>query len=192
MITEGFSARAIDSWCQAFLLTPLKDLKSRDIEAIFSLSSSSLQLANVDSTSLQVNTPLPEMIKRVIFPDNGFQVSDGEGIKTGETNERIRLARLLSEFVNILKPLQPEKNLKVANVRELVVDACQRFCVSYEKEEGIKHLYKIHNQTLKSLLTEIFGKETSLKKETDEPRRDAMSVASQACSMQEYFPAAQG
>ena len=113
-----------------------------------------------------------------------------EGIKTGETNERIRLARLLSEFVNILKPLQPEKNLKDANARELVVDACQRFCVSYEKEEGIKHLYKIHNQTLKSLLTKIFGKETSLKKETDEPRRDAMSVASQACSMQEYFPAA--
>ena len=72
----------------------------------------------------------------------------------------------------------------------LVVDACQRFYVSYEKEEGIKHLYKIHNQTLKSLLTKIFGKETSLKKETDEPRRDAMSVASQACSMQEYFPAA--
>ena len=83
-----------------------------------------MQLANVDSTSLQVNTPLPEMIKRVIFPDDGFQVSDGEGIKTGETNERIRLARLLSEFVNILKPLQPEKNLKDANVRELVVDAC--------------------------------------------------------------------
>ena len=52
-ITDGFSARAIDSWCQAFLLTPLKDLKSHDIEAIFSLSSRSLQLANVDSTSLQ-------------------------------------------------------------------------------------------------------------------------------------------
>ena len=191
MITDGFSARAIDSWCQAFLLTPPKDLKSHDIEAIFSLSSHSLQLANVDSTSLQVNTPLPEMIKRVNFPDDGFQVTDGEGIKTGETNERIRLARLLSEFVNILRPLQPEKNLKDANVRELVLDACQRFCVSYEnKEEGIKHLYKIHNQTLKSLLTKIFGKETSLKKETDEPRRDAMSVASQACSMQEYFPAA--
>ena len=191
MITDGFSARAIDSWCQAFLLTPLKDLKSHDIEAIFSLSSRSLQLANVHSTSLQINTPLPEMIKRVIFPDDGFQVSDGEGIKTGETNERIRLARLLSEFVNILRPLQPEKNLKDANVRQLVLDACQRFCVSYEnKEEGIKHLYKIHNQTLKSLLTEIFGKGTSLRKGTDEPRRDAMSVASQACFLQEYFPAA--
>ena len=190
-ITDGFSARAIDSWCQAFLLTPLKDLKSHDIEAIFSLSSRSLQLANVHSTSLQINTPLPEMIKRVIFPDDGFQVSDGEGIKTGETNERIRLARLLSEFVNILRPLQPEKNLKDANVRQLVLDACQRFCVSYEnKEEGIKHLYKIHNQTLKSLLTEIFGKGTSLRKGTDEPRRDPMSVASQACFLQEYFPAA--
>ena len=63
------------------------------------------------------------------------------------------------------------------------------FALAMKKRKGSNISTKF-NQTLKSLLTEIFDKETSLKKGTDEPKRDAMSVASQACSMQEYFPAA--
>ena len=204
MITDGFPARAIDSWCVAFLVTPLKDLKSRDIDAIVYLNSRSLHLVNLDSRSQQVVTPVSEIIKRVIFPDDGFQVTEGEGIKKSEIKERIRLARLLFEFINILRLLKPEENIKDAVVRKSVIEACHNLCISYEnKKEKRNDLYKIHGQKLEFLLTEIFGNQcTCMSEDKDvsshdrvvtcqeakEESCDAASVSRQPFCRHEYLP----
>lgn len=148
-IADGFPARAIDSWCAAFLMTPLEDLTSRDVDAIVDLNSRSLGLV----TSVSRN------IKRVIFPEDGFEVTQGKGIKESLVRERIRLARLLGEFINILKVRKPEENPKDAVIRDIVVDACIELCDSHENTDRKRNdLYKIHGQKLKALFTEIFGR----------------------------------
>ena len=149
MMADGFPAQVIDSWCAAFLMTPLEDLSSRDVDAIIDLNSRSLGLV----------TPVSQTIKRVIFPDNGFEVTQGKGIKESLIKERIRLARLLGEFINILKVRKPEENPKDAVIRDIVVDACIELCDSHESKRKRNDLYKIHGQKLKALFTEIFGKQ---------------------------------
>ena len=152
MISDGFPARVINDWCIAFLMTPLEDLTSRDVDAIVDLSSRSLQL--VASAS--------QVIAQTLFPKEGFEVKNGEGIKQGKIKERVRLARLLGEFINILRGRKPEENSKDAVVRDIVLDACRELCRSHE-DRGTKRndLYKIHGLKLKSLFTEIFGKRRS-------------------------------
>lgn len=148
-IADGFPVRAIHSWCAAFLMTPLEDLTSRDVDAIVDLNSRSLGLV----------TSVSQIIKRVIFPEDGFEVTQGKGIKESLIRERIRLARLLSEFINILKVRKPEENPKDAVIRDIVVDACIELCDSHENTDRKRNdLYKIHGQKLKALFTEIFGK----------------------------------
>ena len=148
-IADGFPVRAIHSWCAAFLMTPLEDLTSRDVDAIVDLNSRSLGL---------VVTSVSQIIKRVIFPEDGFEVTQGKGIKESLIRERIRLARLLGEFINILKKRNPEENPKDAVIRDIVVDACVELCYSHENNRKRNDLYKIHGQKLKALFTEIFGK----------------------------------
>lgn len=149
MISDGFPARVINDWCVTFLMTPLEDLTSRDVDAIVDLSSRSLQL--VASAS--------QVIARIIFPKEGFEVKKGEGIKQGKMKERIRLARLLGEFINILRRRKPDENSKDAVVRDIVLDACNELCRSHEDSSTKRNdLYKIHGLKLKSLFTEIFGK----------------------------------
>ena len=147
MIADGFPARVINDWCVAFLMTPLEDLTSRDVDAIVDLNFRSLKL--VASVS--------QDITQIIFPENGFEVKQGEGIKKGEIKERIRLARLLGEFINILRLRNPEENPKDADVRDIVVAACSELCTSHKSRKG-NDLYSTHDDMLKSLFTEIFGK----------------------------------
>ena len=157
MIGGGFSVPAIDSWCVAFLTTPLDDLTSRDVDAIVDLKSDALQL--VASVS--------HRIKQCLFPEDGFEdfQEDGNGIKGTQFKERLRLARLLGEFINVLKVRKPEGSKKDAAIREKVVQACHELCNSHENpDKGVKRksgneLYKIHGQKLKALFVEIFGKQ---------------------------------
>lgn len=190
-IADGFPVRAIDSWCAAFLTTPLEDLTSRDVDAIVDLNSHSLGLV----------TSVSQTIKRVIFPDDGFQVTQGKGIKESLIKERIRLARLLGEFINILKVRKPEENPKDAVIRDIVVDACIELCDSHDNNRKRNDLYKIHGQKLKALFTEIFGKQRKsvdgqasiqdcgLARQGDEQAvRVAVSVARQSSYMHENLP----
>ena len=147
-IADGFPARAIDAWCVAFLMTPLECLSSRDVDAIVDLNSRSLRLV----------TSVSQIIKRVIFPEDGFKVTQGKGIKESLIKEKVRLARLLGEFINILKVRKPDENAKDAVIRDIVIDACTELCDSHKSNRKRNDLYKIHGQKLKALFTEIFGK----------------------------------
>ncbi|XP_068683905.1 uncharacterized protein [Montipora foliosa] len=166
MIADGFPVIAIDSWCVAFLTTPLDHLTSRDVDAIVDLKSDTLQL--VASVS--------QRIKHCLFPEDGFKdfQENGNGIKGAQFKERLRLARLLGEFINVLKVRKPEGSKKDAAITEKVVQACNELCNAHENQkedkkenqEEIKKkrkkgndLYKIHGQNLKALFVEIFGKQ---------------------------------
>ena len=149
MTAEGFPVQAINCWCVAFLMTPLEALTSRDVDAIVDLNSRSLGLV----------TSVSQKIVSLIFPEDGFLVKEGEGIKDRPVKERIRLARLLGEFINILKVRKPEENPKDAVVKDIVVDSCVELCDSHENQTRKRNdLYKIHGQKLKALFAEIFGK----------------------------------
>ena len=150
MLAGGFSVHAIDCWCVAFLMTPLEDVTSRHVDAIVYL----------DSDSLQLVSSVSQEIKTCIFPEEGFQVTRGEGIKESQTKERLRLARLLGEFLNVLKQRKPEETPKDAVIREIVLDACDELCRTHLKKNRRRNdLYKIHGQKLKALFTEVFGKQ---------------------------------
>ena len=191
-IADGFPVRAIDSWCAAFLMTPLENLTSRDVDAIVDLNSCTLGLV----------TSVSQIIKRVIFPENGFEVAQGKGIKESVIRERIRLARLLGEFLNILKVRKPEENPKDAVIRDIVVDAGIELCDSHENTDRKRNdLYKIHGQKLKALFTEIFGKrrksengqvgigQCGITHQTDEQElRVVASVARQSSYVHENLP----
>ena len=149
MISDGFPAHVIDCWCVVFLVTPLKGLSSRDVDAIVDLNSHSFQLV----------APVSHKIKSCLFPEDGFEVTQA-GINEPQTKERLRLARLLSEFINVLRLRKPEENSKDAVIKGMVVDACNKLCRSHEDESKRKSdLYKIHGRQLKTLFTEIFGKQ---------------------------------
>ena len=189
MIADGFSVHAIDCWCIAFLMTPLEDLKSRDVDAIVDLNCRSLQL--VSSVSQEIKT--------CIFPEEGFQVMRGTGIKESQTKECLRLARLLGEFINVLKKRKPEENPKDAVIKEIVVDACDELCRAHSKKNRRNDLYKIHEQKLKSLFTEVFGKQHKThheaecagmpKQQADEDKiKMPSSVARQSSYLHENLP----
>ena len=188
-IADDLPVRAVDSWCAAFLMTPLEDLTSRDVDAIVDLNSRSLGLV----------TSVSQTIKRVIFPGDGFEVK--QGIKERPIKERIRLARLIGEFINVLKVRKPEENPKDAVIRDIVVDACIELCDSHENSRRRNDLYKIHSQKLKALFTEIFGKrrksvdgqaniqDCALAHQEDEQEvRVAVSVARQSSYLHENLP----
>lgn len=149
IVVEGFPSHPVDCWCIAFLATPLEDLSSRDVDAIVELNADSLQL--VESVA--------KSIKSCIFPEHGFEVSLDKGIKETQTKERLRLARLLGEFINVLKVGKSEENQKAAVIKEIVVDACNELCKARVEQKRRNELYKIHGQKLKALFTEVFGKQ---------------------------------
>ena len=155
MLTDDFPAIAVDCWCVAFLTTPLEELTSHDVDIIVGLDSSSLEL--VPSVS--------QKIKSCLFPENGFEIAQKEkkGIKELQIKERLRLARLLGELINILRvqKLDEESNGRV--IRKVVVDTCDELCEAYvsqetEKKKGSRenNLYKIRELKLKHLFTEMF------------------------------------
>ena len=189
MIASGFSVHAIDCWCVAFLTSPLEDLTSRDVDAIVDLNSGSLQL---------VPESVSQEIKTCIFPEDGFQVTRGRGIKESQTKERLRLARLLGEFINVLKQRKPEDNPKDAVIREIIVDVCDELCRTHLKKNRRRNdLYKIHGQKLKALFTEVFGKQRKNETECadmvihqagEERIRAPSSVARQSSYLHENLP----
>ena len=154
MIANGFSSYVIDFWCVAFLMTPLEQLSSRDVDAIVDLN----------SNSQQIGTAISEEINRCIFPKDDFDVTItlGRGIKEPSTKERLRLARLLGEFINVLKLRKPEENRKDAVIKQIVVDACDELCKAYKRPDKRRNggdLYMIQENVLKALFTEVFGKQ---------------------------------
>ncbi|XP_068683616.1 uncharacterized protein [Montipora foliosa] len=150
MIGDGFSSHVIDCWCVAFLTTPREDLSSRDVDAIVDLNPHSLQL--VSSVS--------QTIKNCIFPDDGFSDKVRKGVKEFQTSERLRLARLLGELINVLKQRKPEENREDAVIREIIVEACDELCKEHlDINRKQKRLYKIRDKMLKSLFNEVFGKQ---------------------------------
>ena len=173
------TVRSIDSWCVAFLKTPLGDLKSREVDAI----------ASLDFDALQLVAPVSEKIKTVIFPAGGFEVTEGEGIKSSSIKERIRLAKLIGDFISILRLLKLNENLK-ANVTYIVVGACSELCTNCEGGRNRGDLYKIRGQTLKSIFTEIFlSKKASgncvLANQEDKESSAREASARQPCHLQE-------
>ena len=150
MLTGGFSAQVIDWWCVAFLMTPVEDISSRDVDSIVNLNSGTLKL---------VESQLSETIQRCLFPTDGFRVSPEEGIKRQETKERLRLAKLLGEFINILKLLKPDENRKDAVIKEMLVCGCNKLCDAHENQARRNDLYIIQENQLKALITEVFGKQ---------------------------------
>ena len=188
MIADGFSAHAVDCWCVAFLMTPLAHLSSRDADVIFYLNSHSFQLV----------VSVSQRIKSCIFPESGFPVTWEEGIKEPQTKERLRLARFLGEFINILK-LRKSEDATVADIRKVVVSACDEICKAYENENrGKSDLYKIHRQKLQDLFTEAFGQQSKLGDEVDcaslehqtaeRGCKGVLSVATQSVSLHEDQP----
>ena len=158
MLTDGYSAKGIDCWCVAFLMTPPEDISSRDVDSILHLNSGSLKL---------VESPLSETIERCVFPTDGFHVSQKEGIKRQETRERLRLVKLLSEFITILKFLKPEENRKDAVIKKIAVDGCNKLCEAHESQARRNQLYIIYEEQLKALFTEVFGTQHKLNDDAD-------------------------
>ena len=139
MITEEYSAHVIDKWCVDFLFTPGENLSSRDVDAIIDLTPSSLQLV----------APVSESIKQCIFSE--------EGIKKHPIKERLRLVKLLNEFIEVLKIRKPNEASSTTVVTKIVVDACDELCKSYlSKVRSDRDLYKIRGHTLDTLLAEVF------------------------------------
>lgn len=154
MIASGFSSHVIDFWCVAFLTTPFEELSSRDVDAIVDLN----------SNSQQIGSEISEEINSCIFPEHDFGgiITLERGIKEPSTKERLRLARLLGEFINMLRLRKPEENRKDAVIKQIVVEACGELCKAYKREEKRRNggdLYMIHEDVLKALFTEVFGKQ---------------------------------
>lgn len=139
MIAEGYSVRVIDKWCADFLFTPRDNFSSRDIDAIIDLSPSSLQLV----------APVSQLIKQCIFSKVGIK---GHPIK-----ERLRLVKILNEFIEVLKIRKSNEASGNTVVSRIVVDACDKLCKSYlDKVTSDNDLYKIRGLTLNALFAEVF------------------------------------
>ena len=157
MLEHGVPAVAVDCWCIAFLSTPLEELTSHDVDIIVDLDSASLEL--VPSVS--------QKIKSCLFPENGSEIAlkRKKGIKEPQVKERLRLARLLRELINILKVQKLDEESYGHAIRKVVVDTCNELCeaYSYDSQETEKekvgrenNLYKIREQKLIALFNEIF------------------------------------
>ena len=154
---DNFPAIAVDYWCVAFLTTPLEELTSHDVDTIIGLDSASLEL--VPSVS--------QKIKSCLFPENGSGIAQKakKGIKEPQIKERLRLARLLGELINILRVQKLDEDSYGHAIRKVVVDTCNELCeaYSYDSQETEKekvgrenNLYKIREQKLIALFNEIF------------------------------------
>ena len=139
MITEGYSVHVIDKWCIDFLFASLDNFSSRDVDAIIDLSPSSLQLV----------APVSQVVKQCIFSE--------VGIKEHPIKERLRLVKLLNEFIEVLKIRKPNEATSDTVVTRIVVDACDELCKSYlDKVRSSNDLYKIRGKTLDALFAEVF------------------------------------
>ena len=131
MTADGLPARVIDKWCVFFVFTPKENFSLRDVDAVLELNPTSLQLVKNSS----------ESIKRCLFSGNGFREThlQGEELPNPLIKEHLRLARLLSELIHILKLRMPEKTAIDAVVEKIVVQACNKLCMSHmekiKKEE---------------------------------------------------------
>ncbi|XP_068698209.1 uncharacterized protein [Montipora foliosa] len=157
MLEHGVPAVAVDCWCIAFLSTPLEELTSHDVDIIVDL----------DSTSLELVPSVSQKIKSCLFPENGSEIAlkRKKGIKEPQIKERLRLARLLRELINILKVQKLDEESYGHAIRKVVVDTCNELCEAYsyvsqetEKEKGGRenNLYKIREQKLIALFNEMF------------------------------------
>ena len=166
MLEHGVPAVAVDCWCIAFLSTPLEELTSHDVDIIVDL----------DSTSLELVPSVSQKIKSCLFPENGSEIAlkRKKGIKEPQIKERLRLARLLRELINILKVQKLDEESYGHAIRKVVVDTCNELCEAYsyvsqetEKEKGGRenNLYKIREQNLIALFTEIFCYQSRVKYE---------------------------
>ena len=197
MLADNFPAIAVDYWCVAFLTTPLEELTSHDVDTIIGLDSASLEL--VPSVS--------QKMKSCLFPENGSVITQKatKGIKEPQIKERLRLARLLGELINILRVQKLDEKSYGHAIRKAVADTCDELCEAYasqetevvdtcdelceayvsqetevvdtcdklceanvsqeteeEKAGRENNLYKIFEQKLKSLFTEIFCYQSSV------------------------------
>ena len=131
MTADGLPARVIDKWCVFFVFTPKENFSLRDVDAVLDLNPTSLQLVKNSS----------ESIKRCLFSGNGFREThlQEEELPNPLIKEHLRLARLLSELIHILKLRMPEKTAIDAVVEKIVVQACNKLCMSHmekiKKEE---------------------------------------------------------
>ena len=116
---------------------------------------------------MELVAPVSQRIKNCIFPEDGFGDTREGGIEETQTKERLRLARLLSEFINILRPRKSEENPKHPGIGKVVVEACDELCRAFENGNRTSVLYKINRQNLKALFTEVFGGERRYDKEVD-------------------------
>ena len=164
MLEHRVPAIAVDCWCVAFLTTPPEELTSHDVDIIVGLDSSSLEL--VPSVS--------QKIKSCLFPENGFEIAQKEkkGIKEPQVKERLRLARLLAELINILRVQKLDEESNSGAIRKVVVDTCDELCKAYVSQENEEkkgrrenNLYKIREPKLKALFTEIFCNQSGVNEE---------------------------
>ena len=150
MIADGFSSKVIDCWCVAFLATPREDLSSRDVDAIVDLNPHSLRLVS----------SVCQTIKKCLFPDDGFSDKVHKGVKEMQISECLRLARLLGEFINVLKQKKTEETREDAVIKDIIVEACEELCKEHQNiNRKQKKLYIIRDRMLKTLFNEVFGKQ---------------------------------
>ena len=139
MIAEGYPVHVIGKWCVDFLSTPRGNFSSRDVDAIIDLSPSSLQFV----------APVSQRIRQCLFSEIG--------IKSHPIKERLRLVKLLNEFIEVLKIHKPNEASSNKVVTRIVVDACDKLCKSYlDKDTSENDLYKIRGLTLDVLFAEVF------------------------------------
>ncbi|XP_022808261.1 uncharacterized protein LOC111345249 [Stylophora pistillata] len=154
MTADGVPAHVIDNWCVFFLFTPRENISLRDVDAVLDISPTSLQLVANAS----------ESIKRCLFSENVFQGthSQEEISSNSLIKECLRLARFLSELIHILKVRVPEKTAIDDIVEEIVVQACNRLCMS--------HMEKIKKEKDKVMNAKDETEETEDKKQKEEKK----------------------
>ena len=127
MLADNFPAVAVDYWCVAFLTTPIEELTSRDVDLI----------VGMDSASLELVPSVAQKIKSSLFPENGSAIAQKakKGIKEPQIKERLRLARLLGDLINILRVQKLDEKSYGHAIRKVVDDTCDELCEAYVGQE---------------------------------------------------------
>ena len=168
MTVEGIPAHVIDNWCVVFLFTPREKLSQHDVDAVLDLSPTSLQLVANAS----------QRIKQCLFSKDVFQALQEEGNKDHQIKKCLRLARLLDEFINILKLRTSKETTSDAVVTKTVVEACNELCESHINKNKSSKLYRIHREKFEALFCEVFGKKSTLA--NDQPDFQEYGTANEA------------